>query len=626
MSKLLLSDRLSLKLLEQIPLGIVLIDQNGVVVWANEKQEEFTNINSDSLIGESFYDYAGFRDSGLDEILRSVVENGVKWSNPEGNASFHHQAASRFRTEFQPIYDGDEIIGAAILFWDITNQVAATAEAEKARKQLNAVLALTDDDLFFIDRAFLIQKISRTLLDRHQMKNSSKVIGAHCYHVFFQRNEPCLHCPAIRSFEKGITAECTTEKILPHNQKYTSKSVPIRDSQNNIFQVVVRCLPRDMEIPVEVEPQGASERVELENKLDELQALNQFNVEILNTIPHKALVVDRDYNLLYVNHIEDNGKKVEDIVGKSLFDVFPDYDFEDFRDSLRQCMDTGETTEVFQTIENILADDETIKHSIRRLQDFAGLEAFLILSEKVKSEYVDKQKICAEKYDSLHRFAKKIIHDIRNPLSTLLTRLDLLMKPDAEESSSVQFFEEEVKSIQKQANRIVKILEDLEAIQVQSREDLVLADVGTILDRASVIAELNRPRKDVHLKLEVSSDMPRLLCYESRLERAFNEILMNALEAMDKPGEVVVTAEYIEEESGYYLIKVTDTGRGIDEKSLTRIFDPFYSTKEKKGAGLGLTIAFAVISEHAGKIKISSKLNEGTTVSIFLPRRQKVLE
>jgi signal transduction histidine kinase len=97
-------------------------------------------------------------------------------------------------------------------------------------------------------------------------------------------------------------------------------------------------------------------------------------------------------------------------------------------------------------------------------------------------------------------------------------------------------------------------------------------------------------------------------------------ILINASQAIDKKmGAIVIQTAYLEKE-GETLLRISDDGKGIDEKNLKQIFDPFFTTKRNQGGtGLGLSIAYGIIKEHKGRIEVESKPGAGTTFSVHIP-------
>jgi two-component system, NtrC family, sensor kinase len=111
-----------------------------------------------------------------------------------------------------------------------------------------------------------------------------------------------------------------------------------------------------------------------------------------------------------------------------------------------------------------------------------------------------------------------------------------------------------------------------------------------------------------------AADLPRIKCYPQQLNQVFMNILVNAAQAIEKQGEIRIVTR---ESGGFVEIIISDTGQGIPEANLSRIFDPFFTSKEVgKGTGLGLNVAYNIIKKHQGNIDVQSEVGKGTTFSV----------
>jgi signal transduction histidine kinase len=112
-------------------------------------------------------------------------------------------------------------------------------------------------------------------------------------------------------------------------------------------------------------------------------------------------------------------------------------------------------------------------------------------------------------------------------------------------------------------------------------------------------------------------DLPRVQCYPQLLNQVFMNLLINAVQSIEKRGEINIKTRA---DNGYVEIKISDTGSGIPKENLNRIFDPFFTTKDVgKGTGLGLNVAYNIIKKHHGKIDVNTGLGKGTTFTIKIP-------
>ncbi len=357
----------------------------------------------------------------------------------------------------------------------------------------------------------------------------------------------------------------------------------------------------------------------------ELQALLNFQTEIFNSLPAHLVVIDDEYNILNYNQSVANMAQGKSVVGKNLFVSLDFYQSEALNKVLTDFINSNRTV-IHVTLDHPHKMGEKYIHSISRLKDIAGLKAFLLHSTLYDGKEGDQlNDFIQDKFTSLGAFAGKIAHDINNPLSVILTRIDFLQSMDLEnaiEEGDVEIVEE-IGIIQRQAQRIYDILDKIGALQMHAKETPVECDVTEIVTRAVTIAEFQRPFKTVHAVKELTEGLPRMVCNEIKLERAINEMLRNAFEAVGEQGDVSIKLTFEEPE---YRLEIKDSGLGIPPENIGKVFDPFFTTKQGvKGAGLGLTIAYAAALAHNGRIEINSVPKSGTTMTLIL-RRNSVNE
>ena len=114
-------------------------------------------------------------------------------------------------------------------------------------------------------------------------------------------------------------------------------------------------------------------------------------------------------------------------------------------------------------------------------------------------------------------------------------------------------------------------------------------------------------------------ELPKIKCYPEELGQVFMNLISNALNAIDKHGEIKISTEMAD---GVVRVKVSDNGVGITPEQMTRIFDPFYTTQDQaKAKGLGLSVSYGIIKKHGGEIKVESEPGKGSTFIVELPAK-----
>ncbi|MBC7105934.1 MAG: two-component sensor histidine kinase, partial [Firmicutes bacterium] len=206
--------------------------------------------------------------------------------------------------------------------------------------------------------------------------------------------------------------------------------------------------------------------------------------------------------------------------------------------------------------------------------------------------------------------------ELRNPVGIIRATVQVLEQelPDAEGARTA------LKIIREQADRQNQLLHELLEFG-RARPALVQPlNVGTLLGR---VLEFTAPllrRHGVELDCRLAQDLPPVEGDAERLKQVFVNLILNAVEAMPGGGRLTVSARVLPDEGagGRVAVSFEDTGPGIPEEDLSRIFEPFYTTKDR-GVGLGLAITHRFVELHGGRIDVESRPGEGATFTVVLP-------
>ncbi|MCL4478024.1 MAG: ATP-binding protein [Deltaproteobacteria bacterium] len=234
-----------------------------------------------------------------------------------------------------------------------------------------------------------------------------------------------------------------------------------------------------------------------------------------------------------------------------------------------------------------------------------------------------EQIVRAEKLASLGKLAATVAHEINNPLTGVLTYIKVLLKKFKQGNLSPEDFEKSINYLsvmEKETQRTSSIVKNLLDFSRQREPHYRLVDVNLLLDET--IALINNMITIQAITINKSfSAMPLTMADPDQLKQAFMNVLINGCEAMkDNKKELYIETDNNDKN---IFITIKDSGIGISEENLKKIFEPFFSTKEK-GTGLGLAVVYGIISKHEGNVDIESKIGEGTTVKITLPIKKAI--
>jgi two-component system NtrC family sensor kinase len=237
-----------------------------------------------------------------------------------------------------------------------------------------------------------------------------------------------------------------------------------------------------------------------------------------------------------------------------------------------------------------------------------------------KTEALKKSQdklVQAEKLAALGRMTADVAHEIRNPLTAIGGFARRLSKSAAGEKEK-----ERVEIIVREVDRLEKILGDVLKFSRDARFHIEKHEIGEFLYDVAGLHEPLCSDQSVSMEVVVEKDLPPVLMDKDQLRQALTNLINNALDAMPRGGELKISAgtEYMNDVR-YVVLRVSDTGMGIDQDKLPNVFDPFFSTKTiGHGTGLGLSITSKIVEEHGGFVKAESVKGQGSIFSLYFPQ------
>jgi two-component system NtrC family sensor kinase len=231
--------------------------------------------------------------------------------------------------------------------------------------------------------------------------------------------------------------------------------------------------------------------------------------------------------------------------------------------------------------------------------------------------------IRSERLAAIGRMSAHVTHEIRNPLSSIGLNAELLADLSAKSLGAGAEAEEVrtlCRAIVKEVDRLSAITDEYLRFARLPRPELVDTDARELLLTIGAFMKPDLAAARVGLEYEIAEGLPHVALDPDQLRQALLNLVRNAKESMPQGGKVILGAEIVGEELAIF---VRDTGVGIAEGHLNRIFDPFYSTK-MTGTGLGLTLTQQIVGEHGGALKVQSTPGTGSEFRINLPLIQPI--
>ncbi len=253
---------------------------------------------------------------------------------------------------------------------------------------------------------------------------------------------------------------------------------------------------------------------------------------------------------------------------------------------------------------------------------FRGMSAFLIMFFTIRAlsvfsleqrELINERLLRfsqSEKLTSMGILAAGIAHEINNPLTNVSLNVEMLKDLVGEDEK----INRKLEAIERNTVRASKIAKELLHFSREKETKLERTDINKVLASS---CNLIRNQKLSSIIRLTAQDVPEIMGISWKLEEVFINLLMNSIDACSKEDSIEIETF---SNNGKVLVTITDTGHGIIQDDIFKVFDPFYTTKEVgKGTGLGLSVCYNIIKQHGGEISLVSSENGGTIVTISFP-------
>ena len=237
-----------------------------------------------------------------------------------------------------------------------------------------------------------------------------------------------------------------------------------------------------------------------------------------------------------------------------------------------------------------------------------------------------------EKLASIGQLAAGIAHELNNPLTGVLTFTSLMRKKMPEGSEDA----EDLDLVIRETKRCASIIRRLLDFAREKTPEKALVNLNQLIEETVRFVERSAALQHIEIEMDLDPDLPQLFVDADLIKQVLMNILVNAQQAIEEHGRITVRSRLCrtrkapgrcDDTMPAVEIAISDTGCGIPEANLQRIFDPFFTSKEVgKGTGLGLSVSYGIVRAHGGEIEVESTVGEGSTFRICLPVKLPVAD
>jgi len=240
-----------------------------------------------------------------------------------------------------------------------------------------------------------------------------------------------------------------------------------------------------------------------------------------------------------------------------------------------------------------------------------------------EKEMMSQQVIETGKLASIGELASGIAHEINNPVAIMIEEAgwieDLMEEEEFKQSENLEEIDRALKQINTQGKRCKEITHKLLSFARKTDSRIAEISINDLLEEIVYLSSQRAKYGNTEIRTQLEENLPPVFASETEMQQVFMNMINNAIDAMEKTGGIItLTSKRVGDN---ILVTVADNGPGIADANLSRIFDPFYTTKPVgKGTGLGLSICYGIVKKIGGDIQVHSVKGEGTTFEIQIPQ------
>jgi two-component system, sporulation sensor kinase E len=361
------------------------------------------------------------------------------------------------------------------------------------------------------------------------------------------------------------------------------------------------------------------DRSQIRKLVSDIAGENELLEMVMESMSDGVLVTDRENKVLLVNKSAERMLPFtsEEIVERSLEEAIGDEEIREF------------LTENLRGLDRVLDREFTMGNGYSRILSLSIMPLVrqgwitgnvIHIVDVTEKRAREARLRRAESLAALTTLTAGVAHEIKNPLGSIGIHLELMKKEmSGKRQIETRKVMENLRIIKEEVDRLNRIVMDFLFTVRPMNAELSYDDLNRVVQE---LLELKKPElaeAGINLETELMKPSPQILLDERYMKQAVLNLLNNAISAMPDGGRLRVQTMH---DGNEVRLKIADSGVGIPEENMDKIFEPYFTTKDF-GSGLGLTLVYKIVKEHMGDIEISSKVGEGTTMTLSFPLPQK---
>ncbi len=592
--------------------GIIVFDEDSRIEFANQMASEITGFPKDQILGREFFSLIGKRD---EEFLEEMVMRGeglgqkvcteMSIQSPQG-------LAKETEVCIAPTQSDDGRIKTYAYIRDITERKKFEKVLKESEEKFRNLFERVQHGLYISTKEGRFVDCNQAMwgvLGYQDKEEFLKIDIARDLYVKPEDRKTFQDLVEKQGFVKDFELEWKKK-----NGEKITVSLTANAKKNEKGEI----------IGYEGIKMDISDRKRMEKELKEA---NDFLINLIESSVDGIIVTDMTGNILIFNRGAENilGYKAEEVVGKmNIRSIYPPGVAIEVMEKLRSPDFGGVGKLTSFPMVHRRKDGGLIEGDLSASliydedgKEIASVGIFKDLRERLRIERelreMQQALLQSEKLAAMGRLTSQIAHELNNPIYGIMNTLELLKTEIPPESKRRKILELSLSEIQ----RLAEMLRNMLSFSKPEEEKRKPIKINELIE--GILLVMERQMKESNIKVQTYFDegIPEVMASTNQMRQVMLNLIKNAKEAMPKGGTLIVRTN---REDSNVLIHIQDTGVGIPEEIRGRIFEAFFTTKQKvKGVGLGLSVCYGIIKDHGGEIRVESEVDKGTTFTIHLP-------
>jgi two-component system NtrC family sensor kinase len=593
--------------------GIMVIDKDNRIIFANSRATELTGYPNKAMLGMKFDDLLNARDRqflvemhnqvGTDESRRVCTEMDIVTADKGTKEAEVCITIARTEAGGMNTY---------LYLRDITERKQFERDLRASEEKYRTLFERVRHGLFISTKEGRFLDCNQALLD---------MLG-------FEAKKEFLKIDIVRDLYVNPKDRWRFQKLIERQGFVKDFEVDFKRKDGETITILLTANvlkgPGGQVVGYEGLNIDISQRKRMER---ELREANEFLINLIESSVDGIIVTDTTGEILIFNNGAERilGYESEEVIGEmNIRELYPPGAAQEVMQKMRTT-DYGEAGKLnaFRVVlRNKRGEWIDCDLSASLIYDDQGNEIcsigiFKDLRERLKMEErlheTQQQLLQSEKLAAMGRLTSQIAHELNNPIYGIMNTLELLKTEIAPESKRWKVLEMSLS----ETERLSEMLRSMLSFSKPEEEARRPVDINELLQGIVLFIDKQMTETNIDIETRFGEEIPEVMSSTNQLRQVFLNIIRNAKEAMPQGG--ILSLETRREDKRV-IIHIRDTGIGIPKEIRRKIFEAFFTTKhEVKGVGLGLSVCYGIIKDHGGEIRVESEEGRGSTFSIILP-------